>query len=252
MSVANAETLSDSKNTSNPDRVKNILKQAAELDQSGASLEEVISFKESQGLQVLDVSEVYVDLYGNEINPNGIGTLALDAAYRKITNTMDYDPQTGEYNIYGKIEHIADLGQGWMHEPHPASYDVVSADWNSDLLQYRSWGLLSGSSSNFWLNDATQREKGSLLFNLKDNFPGGTSIHFYVELRKAGSKTGTTSTQIRYTHTYDKTAKTTTYSGNASYQWGNPGPSFGVTYTVLTTQVEANWSRSGTTSFSVR
>ena len=224
-----------------------ILNQAGILEENGASQSEVIDFFASQGITVQDVSTKYVDIHGREVAaPSEFSTFSLDAVYREITNWTGTD-SSKNYYAWAKVRMIADIQQGWVYEMYPASYDVLSINWNPNYLSYVSNGIDTGSG-NVWLADADQRDNGSVLFSLKDNPLPDHYVQVYVKLK--AKKAGSTTTSAKYTHTYDQTSSSESYSGNASWTWGSP-LTVGVSYSVTTTSKEANWSKAATASVSV-
>ena len=66
-----------------------ILQQVDQMKTTGATNQEVITFLNSQGIEVLASNSVIVDNLGNEYSP--ISTMALSTSLRKITNWITKD-----------------------------------------------------------------------------------------------------------------------------------------------------------------
>ena len=145
------------------------------------------------------------------------------------------------------VERLASLPGDASIESYPASYDLVSINWDSNKFNYVSSGVSNG---NMWLADADQRNSGTILFNMYDNieFQNFWSVSAYAKL--SAKTTGQTTTSTKYTHTYDTKQKSTSYSGSAAWTWGSP-INLGVNYSVTITDAESNWSKSATASVTI-
>lgn len=213
------------------------------MKDNGATNQDVIQFLNSKGIEVLASNSVIIDSKGNEVSGvNGISPMALDPSLRVLTNYITKD--SGRYYAWVQVEKRATLPANATYENYPASYDVVSINWDPKKFDYVANGT---SNSNMWLADADQRNAGTILFNIYDNFDAvnATTVSAYAKL--SAKTTGQTTTAAKYTHTYDVTQKTTTYSGTAKWTWGSP-LDLGVSYSVTQTEKETNWTKAATAS----
>lgn len=200
------------------------------------------NFLESKGIEVLASDTVIFDAKGNE--SNSMTPMALSPQLRVLTNYITKD--SDRYYAWVQVEKKASLPADATYELYPASYDVVSINWDSKKFNYVSSG--TSNSANMWLADADNRNSGTILFNIYDNLEGGGDAWTVSAYAKLSAKTtGQTTTAAKYTHTYDTTQKSEQYSGTASWTWGSP-LEIGVNYTVTTTDVEKNWTKAATAS----
>ena len=131
-------------------------------------------------------------------------------------------------------------------ELYPASFDVLSFNWDPDLLKYVS--RKPTDEESVWIMSAEERDNGTLLFNVRDRVSlvdKNRTGSYYVNLRQVDypNPDEFTSVSVKYTHTYDTTQKSTEFSGEAGIDWGTGG-TIGVSYRVISTTVEKNWSKS--------
>nr|WP_145405023.1 hypothetical protein [Paenibacillus xylanexedens] len=238
--MASAESIKEPE-----DNFPKLMQQADQLKDNGATDIQIDKFLKSQGVEVLSSSTMTLDENGNELGASseGVSIMNIDASVRKITTRVTKD--SGRYYAWVQIDRVPTLPANATFEDYPASYDVVSINWNPTFFDYVANGV---TNNNMWLADADYRDKGTILFNIYDNLDRGSTVSAYAKL--SAKKAGSTTTAAKYTHTYDKTQKSTTYSGNASWTWGSP-LSVGVAYAVATSEVEANWSKSATASVKV-
>ncbi|WP_151208780.1 hypothetical protein [Paenibacillus yonginensis] len=195
----------------------------------------------SKGIEVLSSNSVILDDEGNELSRDGgLSINSLEPHLRVLTNYITKD--SGRYYAWVQVVKQDTLPVNATYESYPASYDVVSINWDPKKIDYVANGT---SGANMWLADADQRNAGTILFNIYDNFDAEntTSVSAYAKL--SAKTTGQTTTAAKYTHTYDLTSKTTTYTGTASWTWGSSA-SVGINYTV--TSKETNWSKAATAS----
>ncbi|MEK3918105.1 hypothetical protein [Paenibacillus sp. FSL K6-2393] len=219
-----------------------IMRQADQLKDNGATDKVIDKFLKSQGVEVLSSNTVTLNENENEFEANvgEYNALNIDPGDRKLTTRITKD--SGRYYAWVQIDRLPTLPANATFEDHPASYDLVSINWNPTYFNYVANGV---TNNNMWLADADYRDKGTILFNIYDNLDQGSTVSAYAKL--SVKKVGSTTTAVKYTHTYDKTQETKSYSGNAKWTWGSP-LEVGVSYTVASTLVEANWSKSATAS----
>ncbi|MGO4529088.1 hypothetical protein AB4Z30_08395 [Paenibacillus sp. 2TAF8] len=232
-------------NKETEDNFPKLMQQADQLKDSGATDKEIDKFLKSQGVQVLSSNTITLDEKGNELSASSgeVSIMNIDAADRKVTTRVTKD--SGRYYAWVQIDRMPTLPSNATFEDYPASYDVVSINWNPAYFNYVANGV---TNANMWLADADFRDKGTILFNIYDNLDRGSTVSAYAKL--SAKKAGSTTTAVKYTHTYDKTQKSSTYTGNASWSWGSP-LGVGVSYAIATSEVEANWSKSATASVKV-
>ncbi|WP_127589796.1 hypothetical protein [Paenibacillus lautus] len=216
------------------------IQQVDQMRENGATNEEVIQFLNSKGIEVLASDSVIVDNRGNEVSD--ISPQALDPSLRVLRNYITKD--SGRYYAWVQVEKKATLPANATYEPYPASYDLVSINWDPKKFDYVANGV---TNRNMWLADADQRNAGTILFNIYDNFDGEnvSVVSGYAKLSAKG--TGQTTTAAKYTHTYYVNKNTSTYSGTAKWSWGNP-LDVGVSYSITTIQNETYWPTAATAS----
>ncbi|WP_168121226.1 hypothetical protein [Paenibacillus sp. HB172176] len=226
-----------------------VYQQVALMKSNGATQNEIISFKSEHGINTVSVSTVDYDMNGNVINQNsgGISPLGMPTTYTSVNTWIDSIEQgqyAGYYTIYAEQQRVC-YTTYCLDEAYPASYDVMSINWNTDDFEYISYG--QPSSSKLWLADADQRYGGTVLFNVLDNYDNnntsGGYVAGYVIVDRLNSNTSTAA--VKFTHTFDKTESSTSTTGQAGWQWGAP-LNVGVSYTVTKTTTEDNWSISDT------
>jgi len=219
------------------------LQQVDQMKRSGATDQAVITFLNSQGIEVLASDSVILDNSGNQ--QSEISTRAVDTSLRKLTNWITKD--SGMYYAWVSVERLASLPSSATIESYPASYDVVSINWDSKKFKYVASGATNG---NMWLADADQRESGTILFNMYDNVEHQNlwTVSAYAKL--SAKTTGQTTTSAKYTHTFDAKSTSTSYSGQASWQWGSP-LNLGVNYSVTITDKESNWTKAATANVTI-
>lgn len=214
-----------------------ILQQVDKMKTDGATYQDIEQFLNSKGIEVLARSTMTLDARGNEVG--NISTRALSSNLRRVTNWITKD--SGRYYAWVQVERVRSLPADATYEDYPASYDLVSINWDPNVFTYVANGV---SNNNMWLADADQRNKGTILFNMYDNLSAGVeTVSAYAKL--SAKKAQLTTTAVKYTHTYDKTEKTTTYTGSANWKWGNAAE-VGVNYSVTETNIEANWTKAET------
>ncbi|UJF32230.1 hypothetical protein [Paenibacillus hexagrammi] len=203
--------------TTDKDKLQKVMAHVKQMRDSGSSIEDITKYKKTQGIETKSYNTIYVDENGNEISSTkGFSTQSLEAQYRAITNYIDYDGSTGEYIINSEVK--ATTG-------------------------------LCGCDPIIWLADADKRDDGTVLFNLKDNWfrdaLQGYTAYSWVVVRPLTSSSTSTTSSVKYTHTYETTQTTTSYTGSADWTWYSSG-TIGVSYTVNTSNIEAKWDKSAT------
>ncbi|WP_156934140.1 hypothetical protein, partial [Paenibacillus zanthoxyli] len=96
-------------------------------------------------------------------------------------------------------------------EQYPASYDVLSINWDKDIFTY-----VSNNSSNAWLSDATKSMDGTVIFGFEDNdaYDPFTVSAWATLSTKSGKRGVLTSANTLFTHTYDSTQSSTLTASN--------------------------------------
>lgn len=199
------------------------------------------SFKRG-GWNVSAKQKYHFDMDGNPIDPNATANEFVDAQYLTVTVWENYnDRYRDQWAIYADWEWTC----GWSCEDYPGSYDVVSINWQSSYLDFRSYAT---DTTNVWLADADKMNSGTMIWNTRDNVDGST----YIGLRQKTYPDGrTANSSVKYTHTYDATESSTTQGGTAGISWGTSGGGLnvGYSYSVTTTTKEEQWPRSAAGTF---
>lgn len=212
------------------------------LIQSGASDKEIEEYKNANGISTVNKEVVNIDKSGKSIRPSSITVMSTQPSSYTLTIWHDRNDRTLTTN-YIFVSLDSDLYSSI--ESYPASYDVLSINWDKNVFTF----VQTNTSASAWLADATKSMDGTVLFNFEDDdvFWSGVSVWATLST-KSGQRGVLTSSNTLFTHTYDSTQKNTSSTGNASVTWGQP-VSLGYSYTVNTTSVEKNWTFADTTSF---
>ncbi|MDC0764262.1 hypothetical protein POF51_26435 [Brevibacillus sp. AG] len=121
-----------------------------------------------------------------------------------------------------------------ISEVYPATYDLLSIEWDPKVGQYYSANV--GSSTYATARDGSKRLEGVYLFNVHDyKFGFGSYAAVYVT-KKTNS---TLEYGAKYVHTYD----TVSWSSNfqANFTWEKLGPTGGASFSLSPSMKEKSW-----------
>ncbi|GED61421.1 hypothetical protein ABER61_27920 [Brevibacillus formosus] len=121
-----------------------------------------------------------------------------------------------------------------ISEVYPATYDLVSIEWDPKVGQYYSSNV--GSTSYTTARDGSKRLEGVYLFNVHDYKLGFGSYAAVYVTKKTNS---TLEYGSKYVHTYD----TVSWSGNfqANFTWEKLGPTGGASFSLSPSMTEKSW-----------
>lgn len=125
-----------------------------------------------------------------------------------------------------------------LSEGRPASYDLVSIEWDPDKASYYGYNVSSSTKNPTTARDGSKRGSGIYLFNSQDKAYIALDSYAVVYVtKKSGSKLdyGT-----KYTHSYAKTD--VTISGEANFEFQKTGKVGGFTFNLLAKTKESKWT----------
>ncbi|KZE50516.1 hypothetical protein AV540_13060 [Brevibacillus parabrevis] len=156
-----------------------------------------------------------------------IGPLAIEAG--DLNFSVSSAKRTGE-SFYRLIASWSPS----ISEFYPATYDLMSIEWDPAVGQYYSSNV--GSTKYATARDGSKRDQGVYMFNVHD-YQIGFGSYAAVYVTKKANKT--LEYGAKYVHTYD----TVTWSSNfeANFSYAKTGPTGGLTFSFSPSKTEKSW-----------